>query len=116
MRERPSIPLITGLLDMGARVRAYDPAGMEQARSELPSLEFCADAYSYAKGADALVIVTEWVQFRALDLGRLRGNDGAAHRRRPSKRLPARVAAGFVYEGVGQSSTAKLEFPYIFRS
>src|SRR6201991_300140 len=72
MRDAPSIPLVTGLLDMGAKVRAYDPAGMEQARSDLPSIEFCADAYSCAKGADALVIVTEWVQFRALDLGQLK--------------------------------------------
>src|ERR1700754_3872855 len=72
MRDAPSIPLITGLLDMGAKVRAYDPAGMEQARSDLPSIEFCADAYSCAKGADALVIVTEWLQFRALNLGQLK--------------------------------------------
>ena len=72
MREAPSIPLVTGLLDMGAKVRAYDPVGMEQARRELPDIEYCDDAYACARGADALVIVTEWVQFRALDLERLK--------------------------------------------
>jgi UDPglucose 6-dehydrogenase len=72
MREAPSIPLIAGLQDMGAKVRAFDPAGMEQAKRELTDVDFCKDAYSCACGADALVIVTEWVQFRALDLGRLK--------------------------------------------
>lgn len=72
MREAPSLSLIVGLLDLGAIVKAYDPAGMEHARRELPDLEYCSDAYSCAKGADALVIVTEWAQFRALDLARLK--------------------------------------------
>ena len=68
MREAPSIPLINGLIDFGAKVRAYDPIGMEQARKELPEIEYCEDAYECARQADALVIVTEWRQFRALDL------------------------------------------------
>lgn len=72
MREAPSIPLVTGLTDMGARVKAFDPAGMAQAKAELPDITYCEDAYDCAKGADALVIVTEWVQFRALDLPRLK--------------------------------------------
>src|SRR5437762_6020783 len=72
MRDAPSIPLVTGLLDMGAKVRAFDPVGMEQAKQELPSITYCEDAYSCAQGADAIVIVTEWVQFRALDLDRLK--------------------------------------------
>jgi UDPglucose 6-dehydrogenase len=72
MREAPSIPLVTGLLDMGAKVRAFDPVGMEQAKHELPDITYCDDAYACAKDADALVIVTEWVQFRALDLTRLK--------------------------------------------
>jgi UDPglucose 6-dehydrogenase len=57
---------------MGAKVRAYDPVGMEQAKQELPSITYCEDAYSCAQGADALVVVTEWVQFRGLDLDRLK--------------------------------------------
>jgi UDPglucose 6-dehydrogenase len=72
MREAPSIPLITALQDMGATVRAYDPVGMAQARKELGKVTFCQDAYSCAEGASALVIVTEWEQFRALDFGRLK--------------------------------------------
>jgi len=71
-RESPAIPLITALHDMGARVQAYDPAGMEQARQLLPSVIYCESAYAAADGADALVIATEWEQFRALDLKRLR--------------------------------------------
>src|SRR5471032_599926 len=72
MREAPSIPLITALQDMGAKVRAHDPEGMEQAKKELPDVSFCNDAYSCADGAAALVIVTEWEQFRALDFKRLK--------------------------------------------
>ncbi|HEY4775834.1 MAG TPA: UDP-glucose/GDP-mannose dehydrogenase family protein [Xanthobacteraceae bacterium] len=72
LREAPSIALITALTDMGARVRAHDPVGIEQARSLLADVTFCAGPYECAEGADALVIVTEWEQFRALDLKRLK--------------------------------------------
>ena len=72
MREAPSISLIAALVDMGAIVRAYDPSGMQQARNELPEIIYCEDPYGMARGADALVIVTEWEQFRALDLKRLK--------------------------------------------
>ena len=72
MREAPSIPLITALQDMGAKVRVYDPVGMEQAKLELPAITYCDSAYSCAANAHALVIVTEWEQFRALDLTRLK--------------------------------------------
>src|SRR5262244_516369 len=72
VREAPSIALITALQDMGARVRAYDPAGMEQARPLLGDVTYCDDAYTCAEEADAVVIVTEWEQFRALDLEHLR--------------------------------------------
>jgi UDPglucose 6-dehydrogenase len=72
MREAPSLALITALQDMGARVRAFDPAGMGQAQSLLKNVAFCENAYDCAEAADALVIATEWEQFRALDLDRLR--------------------------------------------
>src|SRR5689334_2373607 len=72
MRDAPSIPLITALHDMGATVRAYDPVGMDQAKKMLPELTYCNDEYDCAQGAVALVIVTEWEQFRALDLDRLK--------------------------------------------
>ena len=71
-RDSPAIPLITALHDLGATVRGYDPAGMEQAKPLLPDVHYCQSAYSAAQGADAVVIATEWEQFRALDLSRLR--------------------------------------------
>ena len=72
VREAPSIALITALQDMGARVRAYDPVGMEQAKQALADVTYCRDPYDCVEEADAVVIVTEWEQFRALDLERLR--------------------------------------------
>jgi UDPglucose 6-dehydrogenase len=71
-RDSPAIPLITALQDLGAIVRAYDPAGMEQAKPALPATHYCGSAYAAAEGASALVIATEWEQFRALDLARLK--------------------------------------------
>jgi UDPglucose 6-dehydrogenase len=64
--------VITALQDAGARIRAYDPQGMEQARLMLEGVDYASDPYGCAEGADALVIVTEWDAFRALDLTRLR--------------------------------------------
>jgi UDPglucose 6-dehydrogenase len=105
MREAPSIPLITALQDMGAKVRAYDPTGMEQAKPLLENVVFCDDAYSCAEGASALVIVTEWEQFRALDFARLK-----TVMERPvlidlrNIYRPEEVARhGFVYESVGRA-------------
>jgi UDPglucose 6-dehydrogenase len=72
MRDAPSIPITTALQDMGAKVRAYDPEGMEQAKQFVSGVTFCKDAYDCAAGASALVIVTEWEQFRALDFARLK--------------------------------------------
>ena len=72
MRDSPSIPLITALQDMGAKVRGYDPEGMAQAREVLNNVTYTESAYDCAKGADVLVIVTEWEQFRALDLAALK--------------------------------------------
>ncbi len=78
MRDAPSIPLITALQDMGARVQAYDPEGMEQAREVFSNVDYADDAYACAKGADVLVIVTEWEQFRALDFADAEEGDGAS--------------------------------------
>ena len=90
IREAPSIPLITALQDFGGRVRAYDPAGMERAKQVLENVEFCANAYECATDADAVVIVTEWEQFRALDLKRLATLHGVPGDRRSAERLFAR--------------------------
>ncbi|HTO63041.1 MAG TPA: UDP-glucose/GDP-mannose dehydrogenase family protein [Bradyrhizobium sp.] len=104
MREAPSIDLITALVDMGANVKAYDPEGMQQAQNDLPPIRYCEDAYSVASGADALVIVTEWEQFRALDLMRLKRD-----MRRPvivdlrNIYRPEDMARhGFIYESIGR--------------
>jgi len=71
MRDAPSLALVQALQDAGAKVRAYDPESMEQARQMMVDVEFMEDPYAVADQADALVIVTEWDAFRALDLGRL---------------------------------------------
>jgi UDPglucose 6-dehydrogenase len=73
MREVPSLAIVSTLQDAGALIRAYDPEGMEQARAVLHKVDYCPDAYSCVDGADALVIVTEWDAFRALDLERVKG-------------------------------------------
>ena len=72
MRDSPAIAVITALQDAGARIQAFDPQGMEHARRELNDITYCEDAYACAKGAAAIVIVTEWDDFRALDLNRLK--------------------------------------------
>jgi UDPglucose 6-dehydrogenase len=71
MREAPSIPLVTALVEQGAIVTAFDPVARPQAEAVLSGIEFANDAYGAADGADALVIVTEWDEFRALDLERI---------------------------------------------
>lgn len=73
MREAPSISIIQALQDNGAEVHAYDPEGMEAARDLLGPVTYGQDAYSIAENADALVLVTEWDVFRALDFRRLKG-------------------------------------------
>jgi len=105
MRESPAIPIVHGLVAAGATVRAYDPAAMEQARPLLPaSVVYCRDAYEAARGADGMVIATEWNPFRALELDRLK-----ALLKRPllvdlrNLYEPDRVAAaGFRYVSVGR--------------
>jgi UDPglucose 6-dehydrogenase len=105
MREAPSIPLITALQDMGAKVRAYDPIGMEQARAVVAHVTFCDSAYACAEGASALVIVTEWEEFRALDFERLK--QAMAQPVLVDLRNVYRAAEvtryGFTYESVGRA-------------
>ncbi len=106
MREAPSLAIAAGLQDGGAKVRAYDPEGMDQAKPLLPTVSFAEDAYSCAEDADAIVIVTEWNAFRALDLKRLR-----SVMRTPIlvdlRNIYDPVTAaqhGFAYQGVGRGS------------
>ncbi len=105
MRESPAIPVIAGLVERGARVRAFDPAAMNAAKPHLPPIEFCEDAYLAAEGADGVVIATEWNQFRALDFAELKSRL-AAPLMVDLRNLyqPARVAAeGFRYHSVGRA-------------
>jgi UDPglucose 6-dehydrogenase len=106
MRDAPSIPLVTALQDMGATVRAYDPVGMEQAKSFINNVTFCNDAYDCAQGASALVIVTEWEQFRALDFGRLKSAmaNPLLVDLRNIYRADEVTRHGFAYESVGRAN------------
>ncbi len=105
MREAPSLPIVARLAEDGATVRAFDPQGMDQARPMLPAgVIYCQDAIDAASGADALVVVTEWNEFRALAPERL----AAAMRGRVLVDLrnvydpPAMRQAGFAYHGIGR--------------
>ncbi len=105
MRDSPSLPIVSRLIGDGARVQAYDPQGMGQARPMLPdAVTYCETALAAAEGADALVVVTEWNEFRALDPARL----AEIMRGRAVIDLrnifdPDRLrAAGFTYHGIGR--------------
>jgi UDPglucose 6-dehydrogenase len=104
MRDAPSIDIVQGLIERGATIRGYDPKAMAVAARILPHLLACKDAYDACRGADALAIVTEWNQFRMLDLARVR-----ALLARPvivdlrNVYEPASMrAAGFEYHSVGR--------------
>jgi UDPglucose 6-dehydrogenase len=105
MREAPSLDIAKLLLLRGATVRAYDPAAVDKARGLLPELDYLANPYAVADGADALIVVTEWNEFRNLDLSRIKR----------SMRRPVLVDGrniydpgemrelGFVYRGIGRN-------------
>ena len=109
MRDAPSIPLIKRLLEGGADVIAFDPVGREQAEPLLPGIAFAEDAYAAADEADALVIVTEWDEFRALDLEivaeRMRGT-ALVDLRNVYDPLEAE-RAGLVHFGVGRGQSGQ---------
>ncbi|HKV89478.1 MAG TPA: UDP-glucose/GDP-mannose dehydrogenase family protein [Candidatus Dormibacteraeota bacterium] len=104
LREAPSLNIARVLMAAGARVRAYDPAAMERCRVLLPDVEYLENGYEVADGADALVVVTEWNEFRQLDMPRVK----------QSMRRPVLVdgrniydpramkAMGFTYRGIGR--------------
>ncbi len=104
MRLAPSVEVITPLQQEGARIRAYDPKAMDKAKEFLPDIEYCESAYAAARGADALLVCTEWDEFRQLDLEKLRAImehpiviDGR------NVFDPKRMAdLGFVYKSVGR--------------
>ena len=105
IREAPALEVINSLLLKGARLRVYDPRAMPVARRQLNSVQYCDDAYAAARGADALLVVTDWEEFKALDLEQVKTLmrrpvivDG------PNIFDPSRMRElGFVYRGVGRS-------------
>jgi UDPglucose 6-dehydrogenase len=109
MRDAPSITIVQGLQAEGALVRAYDPVAMEIAGPQLPGVEMRPDPYSLAEGCDALIVLTEWNEFKQLDKERVRGLlrqpvlfDGR------NIYEPAEMAElGFIYRGVGRGYGAE---------
>ena len=73
MRDAPSVDIIRELTAKGAKIRAYDPVAIPHARKFLPDIEYVEDEYKAVEGADALIFMTEWNQFRALNMERVRG-------------------------------------------
>ena len=106
MRESPSLAIIPALQDKGATIRAYDPAGRDEAAKLLDGVDYGSDAYSILDGADCVAILTEWNEFRALDLSRV--HDLLAHPVMVDLRniyKPGEMAAaGFAYYSVGRPS------------
>lgn len=104
VRESPALPIVQELLERGATVRAFDPEAMANARELLPTITYCDTSYDAARGADALVILTEWNQFRRLEYGRLKELMARPliidlrNVYEPSKM----AAAGFTYVSVGR--------------
>jgi UDPglucose 6-dehydrogenase len=104
MRDSPAITIVQGLNDAGAKVRGYDPKAMEDARKVIDNIELMSGEYEAAEGADAVVIVTEWNQFRALDLPRLKTlmNKPVLVDLRNIYRTEEVTRHGFVYSGIGR--------------
>jgi UDPglucose 6-dehydrogenase len=104
LREAPAIAIVRGLLDKGASIRAYDPAAMAEAGRMVPEMVLCKDVYEALTGADVMVIVTEWNEFRMIDLSR--AQEVMAESRMVDLRNiydSERVAeVGFQYWGVGR--------------
>ena len=104
MRDAPSLAIAEALADAGVVLRAHDPEGMAAARALMPHVHFASDAYDAAAGADAVVLVTEWDAYRALDLGRLRAamaGDRLVDLRNVYERRSAE-GAGFAYSAIGR--------------
>ena len=104
MRDAPSLAIIPALQDAGATIRAYDPAAMHEAASMLPGVHWCEDAYDAAAGSDAVVLITEWNEFRALDFERLASTVKAKVLvdLRNVYRPDEVRAAGFAYSSIGR--------------
>jgi UDPglucose 6-dehydrogenase len=117
MRESPSLDIVPALQEAGATVRAFDPQGMGEAKKMLQGVVWCEDAYDTMKGADALAIVTEWNEFRALDLDRVRGlmRSPVLVDLRNIYRPADAAAAGFHYSSIGRTDAEPAVKPRLAR-
>jgi UDPglucose 6-dehydrogenase len=104
MRDSPSLSILPVLREAGATIRAFDPEGMAEARKLMPDLDYCGDAYATMEGADALVLITEWNEFRALDLERVKGllRQPLVIDLRNVYQPDEMIAAGLVYHSIGR--------------
>jgi UDPglucose 6-dehydrogenase len=104
MRDSPSLAILPVLQEAGARIRAFDPEGMAEARKLMPGLDYCDDAYDTMRGADALILITEWNAFRALDLDRVKAllREKLVIDLRNIYAPDAMIAAGLTYHSIGR--------------
>jgi len=104
MREAPSIDIVEELKKAGAKVRAYDPVAMDVARSIISGIEYYDDAYKMAKGCDALMVVTEWNEFKQLDLDQIKSllNKPVIFDGRNIYDPAVMKEFGFTYRGIGR--------------
>jgi UDPglucose 6-dehydrogenase len=111
MRDSPSLAIVPVLQKAGAKIRAFDPEGMKEAAKLMEKVDFCANAYEAMTGADAVVIVTEWNEFRALDLARVREllRTPTVIDLRNIYKPEDMSAAGFYYVSVGRAPTEPSE-------
>jgi UDPglucose 6-dehydrogenase len=105
MRDSPSLSILPPLVEAGATVHAFDPEGMAEAKKLLPEIEYCGDAYQAIEGADALVLLTEWNEFRALDLARVKSllRSPIVVDLRNIYQPQEMTDAGFVYHSIGRT-------------
>ena len=109
MRDSPSLAIVPALVAQGADVRAFDPQGMEAAKEIITGIKWCGSAYDAIDGSDVLAIVTEWNEFRALDLQRIKDlmNDAVMVDLRNIYNPDEMVAAGFDYHSIGRPSALR---------
>jgi len=107
MRDAPSLEILPRLISAGAKVRAFDPEAMTNAAAMIPGVEWVKDAYATLPGADVLVIITEWNEFRALDLARVKAAlaQPVIVDLRNIYRPDEMAEAGFDYYSIGRSAT-----------
>jgi UDPglucose 6-dehydrogenase len=111
MRDSPSLSILPVLSEAGATIRVFDPEGMAEAKRLMPELTYCDDAYATMANADALVLITEWNEFRALDLERVKTLLRAplVIDLRNIYKPAEMIAAGLTYHSVGRPSAEPLE-------